>query len=99
MPAAEAAASCAAANCARCKPEAAMNEFIGTGGELDREKLARPLSRKPLITRRSNRWIQLLLGLLCMMAISSPQYIWALFTKPFTDSLEVRLAEVHVTFS
>src|SRR5438309_424645 len=76
-----------------------MNEFIGTSGEVDRGKLARPLSSKPLITRRSNRWIQLLLGLLCMMAISSPQYIWALFTKPFTDSLGVSLAEVQVTFS
>jgi oxalate/formate antiporter len=76
-----------------------MNEFIGTSGEVDRGKLARPLSSKPLIARRSNRWIQLLLGLLCMMAISSPQYVWALFTKPFTDSLGVSLAEVQVTFS
>src|SRR5229473_3555464 len=76
-----------------------MNEFIGTSGEVDRGKLARPLSSKPLITRRSNRWIQLLLGLLCMMAISSPQYVWALFTKPLTDSLGVNLAEIQVTFS
>jgi len=76
-----------------------MNEFIGTSGEVDRGKLARSLSSKPLIARRSNRWIQLLLGLLCMMAISSPQYIWALFTKPLTDSLGVSLAEVQVTFS
>lgn len=34
-----------------------------------------------------------------MMAISSPQYVWALFTKPLTDSLGVSLAEVQVTFS
>lgn len=33
------------------------------------------------------------------MAISSPQYVWALFTKPLTDSLGVSLAEVQVTFS
>jgi oxalate/formate antiporter len=34
-----------------------------------------------------------------MMAISSPQYVWALFTKPLTDSLGVSLAEIQVTFS
>ncbi len=28
------------------------------------------------------RWIQLVLGIVCMMAISSPQYTWTLFTKP-----------------
>jgi len=33
----------------------------------------------------STRWIQLLLGLVCMMAISSPQYVWTLFTKPLGD--------------
>jgi MFS transporter, OFA family, oxalate/formate antiporter len=34
-----------------------------------------------------------------MVAISSPQYVWALFTKPLTDSLGVSLARVQVTFS
>ena len=29
-----------------------------------------------------DRWVQLALGLICMMAISSPQYVWTLFTKP-----------------
>lgn len=29
------------------------------------------------------RWIQLGLGLIAMMAISSPQYVWTLFVKPF----------------
>ena len=51
------------------------------------------------IARSGDRWVQLVLGLLCMMAISSPQYVWALFTKPLTDSLGVSLAEVQVTFS
>ncbi len=46
-----------------------------------------------------NRWIQLLLGVTCMMMISSPQYVWALFTRPFTDALGVSLAQVQVTFS
>jgi OFA family oxalate/formate antiporter-like MFS transporter len=46
-----------------------------------------------------NRWIQLVLGLVCMVTISSPQYVWALFTQPLTASLGVTLAEIQVTFS
>jgi OFA family oxalate/formate antiporter-like MFS transporter len=46
-----------------------------------------------------NRWIQLLLGLVSMTAISSPQYVWALFTQPLTTTLGVSLAEIQVTFS
>src|ERR1700761_278646 len=45
------------------------------------------------------RWIQLVLGLLCMMSISSPQYIWTLFTKPLSAKLGVSLPELQVTFS
>jgi OFA family oxalate/formate antiporter-like MFS transporter len=50
-------------------------------------------------TNQGNRWLQLVLGLICMMAISSPQYVWALFTKPLTAGLGVNLAEIQVTFS
>jgi len=34
-----------------------------------------------------------------MMAISSPQYVWALYTKHLTASLNASLAEVQITFS
>ena len=47
----------------------------------------------------STRWIQLGLGLVCMMAISSPQYVWTLFTKPLGASLGASAAAVQVTFS
>jgi len=46
-----------------------------------------------------SRWIQLLLGLACMILISSPQYVWALFTQPMTAALGVTLAELQITFS
>lgn len=46
-----------------------------------------------------NRWMQLVLGLVCMMAISSPQYVWTLFTKPLSAKLGVPLSELQVTFS
>ena len=45
------------------------------------------------------RWVQLVLGLVCMMAISSPQYVWALFTKPLGAALAVTPAALQVTFS
>src|SRR6187401_1254773 len=45
------------------------------------------------------RWIQMLLGIICMVVISSPQYVWALFTQPLTGGLRVSLAELQITFS
>ncbi len=47
----------------------------------------------------STRWVQLGLGLICMMAISSPQYVWTLFTKPLGSALGVAPASLQVTFS
>jgi oxalate/formate antiporter len=46
-----------------------------------------------------SRWMQLTLGLICMMAISSPQYVWTLFTKPLMAQLGVSLTQLQVTFS
>jgi MFS transporter, OFA family, oxalate/formate antiporter len=48
---------------------------------------------------QTNRWTQLLLGLVAMMAISSPQYVWTLFTGPLNQKLGATLAEIQVTFS
>src|SRR5207344_698378 len=46
-----------------------------------------------------SRWMQLAIGVVCMMAISSPQYVWALFTKPMAARLGVTLAELQITSS
>ncbi len=46
-----------------------------------------------------NRWNQLLLGLIAMMSISSPQYVWTLFTGPLNAKLGTTLAELQWTFS
>jgi MFS transporter, OFA family, oxalate/formate antiporter len=48
---------------------------------------------------QTNRWTQLLLGLVAMMAISSPQYVWTLFTGPLNQKLGATLTEIQVTFS
>ncbi|MDE2048309.1 MAG: oxalate/formate MFS antiporter, partial [Betaproteobacteria bacterium] len=49
--------------------------------------------------QQQSRWVQLALGVVCMMAISSPQYVWALFTKPLLTQVGASLAELQVTFS
>jgi oxalate/formate antiporter len=46
-----------------------------------------------------SRWVQMVLALVCMMSISSPQYVWTLFTKPLMGKLGVGLPELQVTFS
>ncbi len=47
----------------------------------------------------ATRWTQLGLGLVCMMAISSPQYVWTLFAKPFGGALGAGAPAIQVTFS
>ncbi|MBN9598413.1 MAG: oxalate/formate MFS antiporter [Afipia sp.] len=47
----------------------------------------------------SARWIQLGLGMVAMMAISSPQYVWTLFVKSFQSTTGATLPAIQVTFS
>jgi MFS transporter, OFA family, oxalate/formate antiporter len=47
----------------------------------------------------ANRWVQLLLGVIAMMAISSPQYVWTLFTAPLNHKLGTKLSDLQYTFS
>lgn len=45
------------------------------------------------------RWVQLALAVIAMMAISSPQYVWTLFTGPLVEATHASLPAVQVTFS
>ncbi|KQZ02534.1 oxalate/formate MFS antiporter [Pseudolabrys sp. Root1462] len=47
----------------------------------------------------TTRWTQLGLGLIAMMSISSPQYVWTLFTKPLTDTLHAPLSAIQLTLT
>jgi MFS transporter, OFA family, oxalate/formate antiporter len=49
-------------------------------------------------SRIPNRWIQLVAGIVAMMAIANLQYAWTLFTKPIQAHLHVSLQAVQVTF-
>ncbi len=46
-----------------------------------------------------NRWSQLVLGVIAMMAISSPQYVWTLFVEPFKQTFgnSVTSAQIQIT--
>jgi len=48
---------------------------------------------------RGTRWWQLCFGVIAMMAISSPQYVWALFTNDLKTTLGATLPQVQVTFA
>src|SRR5579863_2572500 len=58
-------------------------------------------SAAPLIhpSRISNRWVQLVAGIVAMMAIANLQYAWTLFTKPMQAHLHVTLTAIQGIFS
>jgi MFS transporter, OFA family, oxalate/formate antiporter len=47
----------------------------------------------------SARWVQLLLGFIVMMTISSPQYVWTLFVPSFQKTTGSILSEVQWTIT
>ena len=46
-----------------------------------------------------NRWVQLVAGIVAMMAIANLQYAWTLFTTPLTESLNTTLPMVQWAFA
>jgi OFA family oxalate/formate antiporter-like MFS transporter len=47
----------------------------------------------------STRWLQLLMGFIVMMVISSPQYVWTLFVPSFQKTTGALLSEVQWTIT
>src|SRR5258708_21872926 len=47
----------------------------------------------------AGRWRQLVLGVIAMMAISSPQYVWTLFVKPLQATTGASLPAIQVTIT
>ncbi len=48
---------------------------------------------------QTSRWVQLVLGIVAMMAISSPQYVWTLFVKPLQAATGASLPSIQITIS
>src|SRR5581483_10964010 len=53
----------------------------------------------PMATRGSYRWIQLFLGILCMVMIANLQYGWTLFVNPIQDKFGWTKASIQVAFT
>src|ERR1700682_4307176 len=45
------------------------------------------------------RWLQLLMGFIVMMVISSPQYVWTLFVPSFQKTIGAALSEIQWTIT
>ncbi len=50
-------------------------------------------------SRISNRWVQLIAGIIAMMAVANLQYAWTLFTTPLRTHLHTTLPLVQLTFT
>jgi OFA family oxalate/formate antiporter-like MFS transporter len=46
-----------------------------------------------------NRWLQLLIGIICMSMIANLQYGWTLFVNPIQDKFHWSRAEIQVAFT
>src|SRR5215471_17383315 len=47
----------------------------------------------------TNRWLQLLVGVVCMVMIANLQYGWTYFVNPMKDANKWSLAAIQVAFS
>jgi MFS transporter, OFA family, oxalate/formate antiporter len=47
----------------------------------------------------TNRWLQLVIGVICMVMIANLQYGWTLFVKPLNTATGWSVAEIQVAFS
>jgi MFS transporter, OFA family, oxalate/formate antiporter len=56
-------------------------------------------SAAPAAKAASMRWLQLFMGFVVMMTISSPQYVWTLFTPSFQTKTGALLSEVQWTIT
>ncbi len=56
-------------------------------------------SALPTSTAKPNRWIQLVLGIVCMASVANLQYGWTLFVLPIQNQWGWSKAEIQVAFS
>ncbi len=57
------------------------------------------MNNKPSAASKNTRLWQLLFAVVGMLAISSPQYTWAIFSTSFIDTLDVKVSELSVTMT
>src|ERR1700761_5109987 len=54
-----------------------------------------------IVAERSgaNRWVQLLIGVVCMTMIANLQYGWTLFVGPLHETFGWKMASIQVAFT
>jgi MFS transporter, OFA family, oxalate/formate antiporter len=60
---------------------------------------ASPASAVPVRFDNSKRWIQLILGIICMASVANLQYGWTLFVLPIQNKFGWTKAEIQVAFT
>jgi OFA family oxalate/formate antiporter-like MFS transporter len=53
----------------------------------------------PAVSHARNRWLQLVLGIICMASVANLQYGWTLFVLPIEQHWGWSKAEIQVAFS
>jgi MFS transporter, OFA family, oxalate/formate antiporter len=56
-------------------------------------------SRAPAAAPPANRWLQLIIGIVCMVMIANLQYGWTLFVHPMNQAHGWSVADIQVAFS
>jgi MFS transporter, OFA family, oxalate/formate antiporter len=56
-------------------------------------------ARAPAAARTTNRWLQLIIGIVCMVMIANLQYGWTLFVHPMNVAHGWAVADIQIAFS
>jgi len=61
--------------------------------------MSAPSSRAPAAAPSANRWLQLIVGIVCMVMIANLQYGWTLFVHPMNKAHGWAVADIQIAFS
>ena len=56
-------------------------------------------ARPPAAIPAANRWLQLIIGIVCMVMIANLQYGWTLFVHPMNVAHGWAVADIQIAFS
>src|SRR4249920_3848502 len=62
-------------------------------------KTVAPAASNAISVSIGNRWVQLVIGIICMSMIANLQYGWTLFVNPIADKFHWAKASIQVAFT
>ena len=57
------------------------------------------MAARSIVTHSSPRWLQLAIGVICMVMIANLQYGWTLFVRPINQAHGWAIADIQIAFS